>query len=157
MDKFKLTKGSYFDFIVEINKEVTLGHTLYVSTSNEVNTGRWGMAKLWRAWMKNVADYMAAQGATMPLIMAPGGSVHGKRPFNAEDCHQLMTVKFIGQDENGNRLSWSRNGRDGMRPADKGERFHAMQKLDAWATEKGITLYRPQDSEYMQYEAMQNK
>ena len=37
---------------------------------------------------------------------------------------------------------------DGMRPATRGERFDALRRHEAWATERGIRLFNPRDSEY---------
>lgn len=112
--------------------------------------GKWGMARLWRSWMSSIAEYMANNGAVMPLVMGKDGSYKKTRPFNAEDAHELFTYHCLGEDENGNRLSWSKSGHDGMRPATKGERLHAMRQVEQWALERGIKLFNPQDSEYNQ-------
>ena len=99
---------------------------------------------------------MAANGATMPLCISANGQNYGSRPFNADDAHELFTARWLGVDADGNRLSWSKQGREGMRAATKGERFLAMQQHEDWATERGIILLNPRDSEYRQLEREQN-
>ena len=148
MDKFLLTEESYFIFLKEINNELSQG-AVYVTTNRPGSIGKIGMLKLWRAWMKNTAEYMAEKGVTMPLMIAPDKGNFGERPFNEQDCHELFTNQWLGSDENGKRLSWAKNPHDGMRTADKGERFDALRKHEAWSTERGIQLYNPADSEYM--------
>jgi hypothetical protein len=127
-----------------------------VFTPAKVETGKWGMARIWRSWMSSTADYMAARGAVMPLCTKPDGSWYGERPFNKEDAHELFTYQLLGADKDGNRLSWSREGREGMRPATKGERFLAMVKHEQWALERGIRLFKPAESEYAQLEREQD-
>lgn len=39
---------------------------------------------------------------------------------------------------------------NGMRVATKGERLHAMRRMEAWATERVIVLLNPRGSEYRQ-------
>lgn len=121
------------------------------------NSGKWGMARLWRAWMASTAKFMTANGCIMPLMIKKDGSHYGTRDFNADDAHELFTQKWLYVDVNGERLSWSKSGRDGMRPATKGERFHAMLQHEIWATDRGIILFKPRDSEYAKLEEEQNK
>lgn len=109
--------------------------------------GKWGMAKLWRAWMAETAKFMASNGVKMPLMIDAKGDNFGTRPFGPEDAHELFTSQWLGVDAEGLRLSWGRKGRDGMRPANKGERFSAMLRHEAWAIERGINLFKPKDSE----------
>lgn len=142
-------------FIGELQSELAKAPLLLVTTSNPA-TGKWGMARLWRAWMSTTGDWMAAHGATMPLCLRPNGEQWGSRPFNADDAHELFTARWLGVDADGNRLSWSKQGREGMRAATKGERFLAMQQHEDWATERGIILLNPRDSEYRQLEREQN-
>ena len=118
----------------------------------EDSTGKWGMAKLWRSWMKVTADFMAAQGSVMPLMVGKDGKWFGSRPFNSDDAHELFTSQWLGVDKEGARLSWAKRPHDGMRPADKGERFLAMQKHQSWCVEKGINLPVPKNSEYYEME-----
>jgi hypothetical protein len=127
-----------------------------VLREKEPETGKWGMSKLWRMWMATTAEWMTGRGAKMPLMVRPDGSWLGERAFEPEDAHHLFTHKWLGADKQGNRLSWSKKGRDGMRAADKGERFLALVKHEEWATEKGILLFKPKDSEYAQLEREQD-
>lgn len=86
----------------------------------------------------------------MPLAVRASGELYGQRPFNADDAHELFTMQLLGCDADGTRLSWAKSPHDGMRVATKGERIHAMQRMEAWATERGIVLLNPRDSEYRQ-------
>lgn len=131
------------------------GQTVLVKISDG-NIGKWGMARLWRKWMATTAEYMAGQGCVMPLMIGKDGKHFGQRAFNAEDAHELFGHKWLGVDANGDRLSWSKQGRDGLRPATKGERFLAMQQHERWATERGIRILKPRKSEYCQLEQEQN-
>ena len=125
------------------------GDSLVVEVITEP-TGKWGMARVWRKWMAQTADYMALKGATMPLCWKDG-EPYGLRQFNEYDAHELFTAQWLGVDSDGNRLSWSRKGRDGMRPATKSERFHAMQRHEIWSVERGINLFNPRnENEYRQ-------
>lgn len=114
----------------------------------DLNIGKWSLSKLWRAWMSDIAKWMSANGATMPLVIGANGEFSGQRAFNADDAHELFSVMTLGTDKDGNRLSWSKSGRDGCRPASKGERVLAMQRVEAWATSRGIKLLNPNDSDY---------
>lgn len=128
------------------------GEALRLEVHTE-KTGKWGMTRIWRKWMSETAQWMSGQGATMPHCFDKDGNAYGKRAFNESDAHELFTAQWLGTDSDGNRLSWSRKGRDGMRPANKSERFHAMQRHEAWATERGIKLFNPRDeNEYRQIE-----
>ena len=155
MRDFSVSAHNLQAFIVELQGELAKAPLLLVTTSNPA-TGKWGMARLWRAWMSTTGDWMAAHGATMPLCLRPNGEQWGSRPFNADDAHELFTARWLGVDADGNRLSWSKQGREGMRAATKGERFLAMQQHEDWATERGIILLNPRDSEYRQLEREQN-
>lgn len=112
-------------------------------------TGKWGMARLWRKWMSDTADWMAWQGATMPLAVKPDGTLWGSRPFNANDAHELFCAQWLGVGADGKRLSWAKQAHDGMRPATKAERFFAMLRHEEWCSERGIQLFNPRiDNEY---------
>lgn len=125
---------------------------LYDVSINERNIGKWSLSRLWRAWMSDIAKWMSANGATMPLVIGANGEFSGQRAFNADDAHELFTVMTLGTDKDGNRLSWSKSGRDGCRPASKGERVLAMQRVEAWSSERGIKLLNPADSELRKIE-----
>ena len=124
-------------------------HGSVVVSSQGANIGKWGMAKLWRIWMASTAKWMADNGATMPLVIK-NGKPWGEREFKSDDAHDLFTMQWLGVDTDGNRLSWSKTGRDGMRAATKGERFTAMLRHEQWMVEKAIAAYQPRDSEFME-------
>ena len=100
--------------------------------------------------MERTAVWMAANGATMPLLINAKGEYYGSRKFNKYDAHDCFTSQWLGLDENGNRLSWAKQPHDGMVPANKSQRYTAMLRHENWATERGIKLMVPRDSEYMQ-------
>jgi|TARA_R110000851_G_scaffold118864_1_gene246382 hypothetical protein len=147
MKDYQLTKVNMSEFINSIYAQLDENPVLIV-TAQTGNVGKWGMAKLFRAWMTTTAEFMAARGVTMPLMVKSGGGTFGTREFNATDAHELFTNQWLGVDENGLRLSWSKVGRDGMRPATKAERYYALNRHEVWAMEKGLMLFKPRDSEY---------
>lgn len=114
------------------------------------NTGTVPMLRTWRMWMRQTADWMAWQGAKMPLCYDKQGNPWGERAFNENDAHELFTHKWLGSDENGIRYSWRMRGEDaaGSTPAPKSKRLWAMECHEAWATDRGIKLTIPDDSEY---------
>ena len=59
-----------------LSTELEEKHVLLVKTQSG-NTGRWGMARLWRSWMEATAKFMAANGCTMPLMISPKGQPYG--------------------------------------------------------------------------------
>jgi hypothetical protein len=119
-----------------------------INITATMNTGRGkvGMLRLWRKWIAVVAKFMADNGVTMPYMIKRDGQPYGKRPFNADDAHELFTAQFLGLDERGNRLSWVMSEGDNV--ATKEQRYIAMTKLQAWCFDKGISLPIPRDSEY---------
>ena len=135
------------EFFLELQNELKETQSLVVSTQ-PAGAGKWGMARLWRMWIAATAKFMAGNGVTMPLMIAQDGSYHGSRPFDANDGHELFSQKFLPQGPNGERLSWSKSGRDGMRAATKGERYTAMMRLEEWMGDKGIQAFKPSESEY---------
>lgn len=144
---------TFQDYIKELLKEID-EHGTVMCSSQPANTGKWGMAKLWRAWMATTADFMASNGVTMPLMIGSNGEIYSKRPFNANDAHELFTRQHMGVDENGVRLSWAKSG--DQRKATKGERFNALRLHEEWASTKGISLFNPRDSEYQKLIDKQN-
>lgn len=155
MKDYQVSKHNIDQYFEELLKELD-EHKLLICSSQPANTGKWGMARLFRKWMATTADFMANNGVTMPLMTKSDGTTYGTRRFNADDAHELFTAQWLGVDQEGVRLSWSKTGRDGMRPATKGERFDALRKHENWCVEKGITLFVPRDSEYMQLIKEQN-
>lgn len=147
MADYEITKATARKTLSEAISGLEDGKTYDVSI-NERSIGKWSLSRLWRAWMSDISKWMADNGATMPLVVAANGRFAGSRQFNADDCHEMFTVMTLGTDKDGHRLSWSKAGRDGSRPASKGERLLAMQRVEAWASERGIKLMNPRDSEY---------
>ena len=147
MKEYPLSKDNLERFLQDIQFELSSTPNLIVSTQ-DANTGKWGMARLWRAWMSSTAKFMAANGCTMPLMLKEDGKAYGSRPFNKDDAHELFTSQWMGVDAQGIRLSWAKQEHSGMRAATKSERFFAMLKHEQWAIEKGITLLKPRGSEF---------
>lgn len=121
-----------------------------IVTVQTPGTGKWGMARLWRNWMATTAVFMAKNGCTMPFYQLKNGDNVGVRPFNADDAHDAFTRKWLGEDENGLRLSWAKSSKDGSRAATVGERFNAMRQHEQYAIDRNIPLMQPRGSEYEQ-------
>jgi len=156
VDDYHLSKGNIVDLFDKLESELHLYPHLIIS-AQDANVGKWGMARLWRGWMEKTATYMAARGSVMPLMIKPDGSWYHERPFNASDAHELFTATWLGCDKAGERLSWSKKGRDGKRAATKGERFDALRKHEQYCLDRGITLFIPRDSEYSQLQKEQEQ
>lgn len=151
MADYQITKDTAAKTLQEAISGLESGK-LYDVSINERNIGKWTLTRLWRAWMSDIAKWMSANGATMPLVIGANGEFSGQRAFNADDAHELFSVMTLGTDKDGNRLSWSKSGRDGCRPASKGERVLAMQRVEAWSSERGVKLLNPADSELRRIE-----
>ena len=149
MPELMVTRGNLDEAMTLIQDEIERSHVAMVSVSSG-STGKWGMSRLWFAWMSATASWMAARGATMPLGPLESKQAYGSRPFNQDDAHCLFTALHGYTDKDGERLSWSKSGHDGMRAATKGERLAMMMRHEAWASERGIQLMNPRDSEYRQ-------
>jgi hypothetical protein len=149
MKDFQLTRNNLSHLFSELEKELD-EHPVLVVAAQSASTGKWGMARLWRGWMGKIGAWMAEQGAVMPTVLDKDGKYKNTRAFNENDAHELFTSKFLLLNAGGERLSWSKSGRDGMRAATKGERFFALQQCEEWATLRGIILFTPRDSEYNQ-------
>ena len=156
MKDYHLTGQNIDEFLTVIQDELEEHKHLIVKTQ-DANTGKWGMARLWRSWMATTARFMAASGVTMPLMLSEDGRQWGQRDFNADDSHELFTSKWLGVGEDGNRLSWSKSGNGGKRAATKGERYNALRQHEQWCIERGITILIPRDSEYEQLTQEQNR
>ena len=142
----------------QIQNEVEEKRTILISTQG-ADTGKWGMAQLWRVWIQAVADFAAGNGVTMPLCITAQGEFIGSRAYNKNDAHEHFTCSFLGTDENGERLSWAKraNTQDGRRVATAGERFHALRQLEQYALERGIPVIKPRESEYSKIEQEQSE
>ena len=145
MKDYQVSNHNIDQYFEELVKEID-EHKLVICSSQPANTGKWGMARLWRAWMATTADFMANNGVTMPLMINDKGEAYSNRPFDANDAHELFTRQHLGVDESGIRLSWAKSGE--QRKATRGERFNALRRHEIWSSEKGITLFKPRESEY---------
>jgi len=145
---FHLSIDNLPQLINLIQDELKESPNLIINSNASAGTGKWSLAKHFRAWMAVTGKFMGENGATMPLMIGEDGKPWGKRKFDENDAHALFTAHWLGEDNIGNRLSWSRKGRDGMRAATEGERFNALRRHEAWALEKGIILPNPRDSHY---------
>ena len=148
MNDYQLTNYNFDNVTFELKKELQNEPVLVLQVKS-ATVGKWTITRLWRSWMASTAEVMDGNGVTMPLMISSDGKHYGSRSFNSEDAHELFTNRWLGVDENGNRLSWSKSDNNGMRAATKGERLHAMRQHEEWATERGILLMQPSDSEYM--------
>ena len=149
MSELVVTTHNLQDAFNQITKELEENPAIVVKISSAYE-GKWGMSRLWRSWMATTAQFMAQNGVTQPLYIDSKGIAHGSRPFNEKDAHELFTMRWLGTDENGNRLSWAKSNKEGRRKADKGERYHAMCKHEEWCLERGIALMKPRNSEFEQ-------
>lgn len=149
------TRHNISDVFQELELELSTNEILLLTTTNPVNH-KWSMAKLFRMWMVPTAVHMRNTGWTMPLGYK-NGKPYGKRLFDSNDSYELFTAFHGGVDEDEKRLSWTKKGRDGMRPATNGERFDMLRKHENWALEKDVILMKPRDSEYWKMEEEQNK
>ena len=145
MKDFQVSTHNIDVYFEELLKELE-EHKLIIANTQPAGTGKWGMARLWRGWMASTAEFMAKNGVTMPLMIADDGTIYSARKFNANDAHELFTRQHLGVDEKGVRLSWAKSG--DQRKATKGERFNALRRHEEWASERGIILFKPRDSEY---------
>lgn len=145
MKEYQVSNHNLLEFMNEIQSEIN-DHKLILATTQPAETGKWGMARLWRSWMATTANFMAGNGAKMPLAIKPDGSWYGSRPFNKDDAHELFTREWLGVDENGVRLSWAKSGE--QRKATKGERFNALRNHENYCIDRGIVLLKPRGSEY---------
>lgn len=152
--ELRVDYGNLDESLKEIKKEV-IKHKLLIVNLQPAKIGKWGLARLWRSWMGSTADFMAKRGVNM-LIVNSDDICISERPFDQNDAHELFTVKYLS-DNNGQRLSWSRKGRDDMRAATRGERVFAMQQHQAWMVDKGIKHMNPKDSDYMRAIQEQDK
>lgn len=137
--------------------KLKIGGIAHVEFSDK-DPGSVNMLRTWRGWMGETARHMAHMGCTMPLYIDSQGNPHGSRPFNADDAHELFTSKYLGSDESGRRKSWTMSRKDdGTVQASIGDRLWAMDRHLEWATEKGIKLTIPRNSEYTKLKAEQGE
>lgn len=146
MEPYHLTKYNIELFVKKLEDELEKEPILMVETK-KATVGKWTLARLWRVWMSITTKWFAEQGYGLTITNKAGkyGSVI---PFNAENIHEQFTIKWLGTDEDGIRLSWSKKDHDGMRAANQGERYHALRCHEEWCLGKGIDLTNPRNSEY---------
>jgi len=149
--EYSVNKANLNDVFNSISKELDTVPNILLKTESH-KTGKWGMSRLWRSWVAKASEYMARNGAVMPIFLDKNGNYGKTRPFNFSDGHELFTMNCLGCDKDGVRLSWAKSAHDGMRLATQGERFHALRMLEQWCTERGIILLKPRDSEYCKLE-----
>jgi len=119
--------------------------------------GTWPMARLWRKWMQETADFMTASGVKMSEYIDSKGKAHGERPFNPNDAHELFAKRWLGVDEKGRRYSWALKSNPDRPKAPKSKRLYAMDKHQAWATERGLSLTNPENSEFRKLQMKQEQ
>lgn len=156
MSEYHATKHNLVEVFDGIQGDLEKEPVLIITTQG-AGTGNWGAAKLWRVWMESTAKFMAANGCVMPLVLNADGTYKRTRPFNSSDSHEYFTRRWLGVDEEGTRLSWRKGGKGEGRPATQGERYNALRSHEEWATEKGINLFKPRNSEYEQLEREQQQ
>ena len=119
--------------------------------------GTWPLLKLWRSWMRSVAQWQAKRGAVMPVCAPktnPDGSIGYKvirhRPFDEKDAHEAYSALLLGCDDRGVRYSWviNKSENQGRKQADLSRRMHAMTKMHQFCVDHGIEISIPDDSEY---------
>lgn len=137
-------------------KKQPLGAIMRCELKNE-STGTVPMLRTWRGWMGETAKFMAAAGCFMWMYVDKNGVGHGKRPFNANDAHDLFTSRWLGLDEQGRRYSWAMSKDPELTVAPKFLRLHAMNLHLQYATERGIKLTIPRNSEFQRLQDEQER
>mgnify|MGYP000218137650 FL=1 len=106
------------------------------------------MIKTWRGWMGETAKEMAARGITMPLYYDTKGIAHGRRPFNADDAHEMFIRTYLGVDEDNERFKTAIKGEtDEEIQEQRGKMLHAMDRHIEFCAERGIFITIPNDDE----------
>ena len=114
------------------------------------------MLSTWWMWMEETAQFMCQRGCTMPRYIDPEGNTHGTRPMNKYDCHELFTMKWLGSDSLGRRLSWKREDNGSGVIADESQRYHALQRHENFCIERGIPITIPNTSQYWELREAEN-
>lgn len=131
----------------KVFRKVPLGQVMRCDVKNE-STGSVPMLRTWRKWMAETALHMAHFGCTMPLYIDSKGIPRGSRPFNADDAHELFTMKWLGCDDQGRRYSWGMSKSDDVTQAPFSKRLYAMDKHAQYCAERGIKITIPRRGEY---------
>jgi len=156
MKDFIVSKANLHQLMERLQDELKDQSSLSVTTKSP-SIGKWGMTRIWRAWMTQTAKYMENEGLRIYVEDADGNRMDDGRPPSAEDAHEYFTRRYLGVDENGHRMTWSAGGDAPGRRANKGERYGAMCLHEQWAISRGIVLYNPQDGEYKQLMDQENQ
>jgi len=125
--------------IEHINKLNVDPVSIVVKFENK-NPNSWPMMKTWRMWMSETAKFMSASGVYMPQYFTKEGVAVGRRPFDANDAHELFVRRWLGVDAEGERYRTA--------SGDKGKMLYMMNKHVEWAVDKAIFLTIPEDSEF---------
>ena len=76
MKDYQVSNHNLDDFISDLIIEIKENKLMLVTTQ-PYDTGKWGLARLWRAWMGITAEFMAANGVYMPLMYTSSGKAYG--------------------------------------------------------------------------------
>ena len=159
MSEFQLNQNNIDDgnaWLIELLNT----NPYWILEAKNPQIGKWSMSRLFHSWCATAGEWMAQNGATMPLYMDSQGNYRGKRKFNEADAKELFSSTWFA-DENGNRLSWSKKGqkakigKKAVKAGSRGERYHCCNMLQQWMVERGIKHLNPRDSDYMR--AMQEQ
>ena len=157
---FKILDNTLFSYGDKTKEWVAENNNKGIIELRPVNrdVGSLNMSKTWRMWMAEASAHWHHRGITMPHYVDAKGVPHGTRPINAEDCHQMYTMTFMGSDEQGNRLSWKmEGGDDGATVATKEQRLFAMDRFVQMAAEYAIPITIPRIGAYADYREAQEK
>lgn len=147
MEPYHLTKYNLEHLISTLETKLQDEPMLMIEIK-KATIGKWTLAKLWRVWMSKTTDWFADQGYGL-TITSKSGKYGTIIPFNADNIHELFTIKWLGTGNDGKRLSWSKKNHSGMQVATQGERYHALRCHEEWCLGKGIDLKKPRNSEYL--------
>jgi len=155
IENYQLTKHNIDHFLDAIDSELEKEPILMV-TVKKAGTGKWTLARLWRAWMATTTEWFNEQGFQV-VLKGPSGKLGEPLAVNAEDIHELFTKKWLSTDKDGVRLSWAKKPHGGMTPADEGQRLHALRCHEEWCLGKGIDISNPRDSDYRKLQDEERK
>lgn len=155
MHELKVNSQNLAALFKRMSHKVDNGHHLVVTVQID-DFGNWDMSRLWRKWMTVTHAYLSAQKMRVPLNFDSNGEVTNEtRPVEKQDVHEMFTTRWLGTDQYGTRLTWSKKDFNGMRAATAGERFHALRMHEEWAFNNGVSLEKPRGCEYMLMESAQ--
>jgi len=133
-----------------INRHET-GDVIEVDIVKEKQIGSMNMHSLFMIWMRETSAWMAAHGGQLE-VTKDGKGTGVFVPFDENTCRRYFTSFWVGTPSEGSHYSWARSKdaaeKEGGVMMDKGQRFHCMEKHEAWAVDRGIKLTVPVKSEY---------